>query len=137
MTGLTILYKDKFIIAVEKPSGLLSVPGRGPEKADCAVARTAAEYGWIREVHRLDQATSGILLLARAPEAHRELSGSFAAREVEKAYIAITKSLPNDPGHDGVVFRTDESGKTGRITLYQRLNPDNRPPAGRTSCVWP
>jgi len=123
-----VLYEDKNLIAVNKPPGLLSVPGRGPDKSDCAVSRAALEFGWIREVHRLDQATSGILLLARTPEAHRKLSASFASREVEKKYIALTAALPADPQLEGVDFETGVPERdSGRITLYQRLDPENRP----------
>jgi len=124
MKKLEVLYEDDSFIAVNKPPGLLSVPGRGPEKADCAVARAAEMYGWIREVHRLDQATSGILILARTPEDHRIISASFAAREIEKTYIALTLSLPENPHKEGVIF---QGGFPGCITLFQRLDPDNRP----------
>ena len=125
MKKLEVLYQDDFLLAVNKPSGLLSVPGRGPEKADCAVARAALEFRWIREVHRLDMATSGVLLLARNPDVHRKLSRAFANREIEKTYIAITSALPEDPHREGVVF--EKGLLSGRITLYQRLDTDNRP----------
>lgn len=121
MKDLTVLFEDDFLIAVDKPSGLLSVPGRGPEKADCVVSRVAEKIGWVREVHRLDQATSGILLLARNPEAHRYLSSAFASREVEKTYIAATLSMPEDPALKGVLW------EKGRITVFQRLDTENRP----------
>ena len=119
-----ILYEDEFLLAVDKPSGMLSVPGRGPEKADCAVSRMSGTRGLVKEVHRLDQATSGILLLAKTPEAHRALSISFSDRVIEKTYIAVTVSIPSDPRREGVVF---EPGNPGRIILYQRLDPENRP----------
>ncbi len=125
MKKLEVLYKDDFLLAVNKPPGLLSVPGRGPDKADCAVTRAASEFGWIREVHRLDMATSGILLMARNPDIHRKLCAAFADREVEKTYIAITHALPEDPQRKGVVFERGQL--SGRITLFQRLDTDNRP----------
>ncbi len=126
---LEVLYRDEFLLAVNKPPGLLSVPGRGPDKADCAVARAALDYGWIREVHRLDMATSGVLLMARNPDVHRKLSKAFADREVEKTYIAITHALPGDPHKKGVVFEAvfEKGQSAGRITLFQRLDTDNRP----------
>jgi len=125
MKKLEVLYQDNFLLAVNKPSGLLSVPGRGPDKADCAVTRAILDFGWIREVHRLDMATSGILLMARNPDVHQKLSRAFADREIEKTYIAITHALPEDPQRKGVVF---EHGQlSGRITLFQRLDTDNRP----------
>lgn len=121
MKDLRILFEDDFVIAVDKPPGLLSVPGRGPEKADCAVRRVGTEYHWIREAHRLDQATSGILLLAKTPEAHRFLSAAFASREIQKKYTALTASLPEDPRLKGVLW------EKGRISVFQRLDTDNRP----------
>lgn len=127
MLGLNVLHEDAYLLAVEKPPGLLSVPGRGPEKADCAVARAAAEYGWIREVHRLDQATSGILLLARTPEAHRRLSKAFADRGIEKTYTALSAAIPEDPNLPGVSFSPHQQSAAGRITVYQRADLDNRP----------
>lgn len=121
MMDLTVLFEDASLVAVDKPPGLLSVPGRGPEKADCVVSRAAQKYGWIREVHRLDQATSGIMLLARTPEVHRSLSAAFASRKVEKIYAAATLSLPEDPEIKGVLW------EKGRITVFQRLDVENRP----------
>lgn len=123
---LRILYEDSQLLAVDKPAGLLSVPGRGPEKADCVVSRASEEYGWIREAHRLDQATSGILLLARNAEAHRNLSAAFADRLTYKTYVALTVRLPADPGIPGVEFR-DFSDEPGLIVVHQRLDPENRP----------
>ena len=127
LNGLDILYIDDDIVAVNKPPGLLSVPGRGAEKADCAVSRIAAELGWIREVHRLDQATSGVLLLARNPGAHSRLGAAFAARELVKTYLTAVRDLPADPGIDGVVFTPGREEGSGQVTLRQRKDVD-RPP---------
>jgi len=73
---------------VEKPSGLLSVPGRGPEKADCLVSRVQADYPDALIVHRLDMETSGLIVLARNQNMHRALSKCFEARQIDKTYIA-------------------------------------------------
>lgn len=118
---LEILHEDEDCLAVNKPAGLLSVPGRGPDKADCVVARAAERLGWIRECHRLDQATSGVMLLAKNPKAHRRYSQIFAAREAEKRYLAVTALVPEDPRIFGVIFSNDT------IVLRQRLDPDHRP----------
>ena len=123
---LKIHFEDAHLLVVEKPPGLLSVPGRGPEKTDCVVARAARRYGWVREVHRLDQATSGLMILARNPDSHRRLSAAFAERRVEKTYIALVPSRLSDPEVPAVEFRID-SPDSGRIRLFQRLDPDNRP----------
>ena len=72
-----------------KPSGLLSVPGKGPEKADCLRTRVQQVYPEALTVHRLDMSTSGILLMARSAELHRKLSIAFQDREVKKRYVAV------------------------------------------------
>lgn len=83
-----LLYSDKHLIVVNKPSGLLSVPGRGPDKKDCVVARLQAKFPTVRVVHRLDCATSGLMVLALGQDSHRELSRQFHDREVGKEYRA-------------------------------------------------
>ncbi|WP_394383924.1 RluA family pseudouridine synthase [Roseateles sp. BYS87W] len=84
---LRVIHADDRLVIVDKPSGLLSVPGR--TEPDCASARVQALYPDALIVHRLDQATSGLLLFARGPEAQRELSADFAERRVHKTYIAL------------------------------------------------
>jgi len=74
---------------VSKPSGLLTVPGKGPDKADCLIARLQEQSPYAKIVHRLDMATSGILVIAYTPTAHRELSRQFQDRETQKHYIAV------------------------------------------------
>ena len=87
--GLLVLYQDEHLIAVDKPSGLLSVPGRGEDKQDCMIARVQLDFSDALIVHRLDMETSGILLLARSKEAHRRLSIAFQQRQVDKQYVAV------------------------------------------------
>ncbi len=95
----TILFEDEHILAVNKPSGLLSVPGRGDHLSDCAEARAKAHDRNARTVHRLDMDTSGILLFGKGAEAHRRLSLLFAERKVEKRYIAwVAGLMPEDDG---------------------------------------
>ena len=84
-----ILYSDSWLIAVNKPSGLLSEPGRGPEKQDCLVRRLQTQFPTVRIVHRLDRDTSGVMVLALDADTHRELSRQFQDREVAKLYVAI------------------------------------------------
>jgi len=88
-----------FIVAI-KPSGLLSVPGRGPERLDCLIARVQQIYPDALIVHRLDMATSGLLLLARGATMQRRLSMAFAARQVHKRYIAVVRGLLAPPAED-------------------------------------
>ncbi|MCG8454195.1 MAG: RluA family pseudouridine synthase [Spirochaetales bacterium] len=123
---MKILWEDSWFVAVSKPSGLLSVPGRGPEKADCVIRRLLELYSWIREVHRLDQPTSGILLLARAPESHREMSMAFANRQVEKEYVAMTEQRPLR-GPNVEDFQEPQGNQWGCIVLYQSRDWERRP----------
>jgi tRNA pseudouridine32 synthase/23S rRNA pseudouridine746 synthase len=83
-----IVYIDDRLIAVDKPAGLLSVPGRGEDKQDCAWTRLREQIPEALVVHRLDQATSGLLLFARGSAAQRELSRLFEQRQVGKRYVA-------------------------------------------------
>lgn len=87
--SIPIVHYDDDIIVVEKPGLLLSVPGRGPDKQDCVVNRLAEEFGLVLAVHRLDWETSGLMVLARNKQAHRELSRQFQEREVSKQYTAV------------------------------------------------
>lgn len=88
-TGLSIIHADPCLLVVDKPAGLLSVPGRGEDKQDCLVARVQARFPDALAVHRLDMSTSGLLLLARGEEMHRQLSRLFRDREVDKRYVAL------------------------------------------------
>jgi tRNA pseudouridine32 synthase/23S rRNA pseudouridine746 synthase len=89
------------MIAVDKPAGMLSVPGRGPERADCAAARVQAAFPDALIVHRLDMGTSGILVFGRGGQAQRTLSLAFAERRVDKRYIALVAGWP--AADEGVV----------------------------------
>jgi len=97
LSGFVPLYADDALLVVDKPAGLLSVPGRGPDKADCLAARAHAEFSDARIVHRLDMDTSGLIALARGAEAHRTLSRAFAARAVVKRYVALVAGRLSPP----------------------------------------
>ncbi len=102
LNAFELIYEDSTLLVFNKPSGLLSVPGKGPEKADCLRTRVQQVYPEALTVHRLDMSTSGILLMARSAELHRKLSIAFANREVEKRYIAVVdgkviENLPDNP----------------------------------------
>lgn len=87
--GLTVLHADEALLVLDKPAGLLSVPGRGADKQDCLSARVQRLYPDALIVHRLDMATSGLLLMARGADMQRRLSMAFEAREVHKRYLAV------------------------------------------------
>ena len=87
--GLDLIYRDESLIVVNKPAGLLAVPGRGADKQDCVASRVQAEFPDALVVHRLDMATSGLLLFARGTEMQRLLSRRFRERAVQKRYVAM------------------------------------------------
>lgn len=84
-----LLHLDHELIVANKPAGLLAVPGRGADKQDCLATRVQARYADALVVHRLDEATSGLMLFARGPSMQRALSAAFEARTVHKRYVAI------------------------------------------------
>lgn len=93
------LYEDAHLLVLDKPSGLLSVPGRGADKQDCLIHRALEHWPDALVVHRLDMATSGLLVLARSKTVQRQLGDAFAARQVDKRYTAVVHgdvpSLPD------------------------------------------
>jgi tRNA pseudouridine32 synthase/23S rRNA pseudouridine746 synthase len=94
---LSVLYVDAAMLMLDKPVGLLSVPGRGPDKQDCLSARAQRLYPDALVVHRLDMATSGLMLMARGAETQRLLSAAFASRTISKSYIAVVDGLVQAP----------------------------------------
>jgi len=111
--NLEIIYQDEHLIAVNKPSGMLSVPGRGEHKRDCVVARLQQHVPEIRVVHRLDCHTSGVMLLAIGPDMQRQLSRLFHDREVEKCYVALVHGMVEQ--------------SSGTVDIPMRGDPDDRP----------
>ncbi len=113
---MKIHYQDSVLIIVGKPSGLLAVPGRGPDKQDCVVNRIKGLVAGVIDqpaVHRLDMDTSGLMVLAKTTEAHKHLSRQFELRHIKKRYIALLEG------------RVD--GDDGEIRLAFRLDPNKRP----------
>ncbi|MEM7662821.1 MAG: RluA family pseudouridine synthase [Pseudomonadota bacterium] len=96
---IAIHFLDKHLAVVEKPAGLLSVPGRGPEKADCLMLRLHAELPDALNVHRLDMETSGLIVVARDKQTQRRLSQAFENRDVTKTYEALVAGkMPDEQG---------------------------------------
>ena len=91
---MTPIHEDEHLLVLEKPSGLLSVPGRGPDKQDCLSKRVQDLYPEALIVHRLDRDTSGLLLMARGIEAQRRLSKLFETRHIHKRYLAVVAGHP-------------------------------------------
>lgn len=93
IAGPDIVHEDPHFLVVNKPSGLLAVPGRGPDKQDCAVHRLQQRWPEALTVHRLDMDTSGLLVYARGIAAQRVLNLAFEKRRVGKRYEALVQGL--------------------------------------------
>ncbi|MDQ7989419.1 MAG: pseudouridine synthase [Candidatus Dactylopiibacterium sp.] len=91
---LPLLHVDAHLLVLDKPSGLLSVPGRGADKADCLASRVQRHYPDALVVHRLDMETSGLILMARSPEMQRALGLLFETRRIHKRYVACVGGCP-------------------------------------------
>ena len=135
MQAITPVFEDEHLLVVEKPSGLLSVPGRGPDKQDCLISRVQANWPEALVVHRIDQDTSGLLVMARSPEAHRRMGRLFETRQVHKRYVALVsgQALQQEIAADEQGWRTIE----GAILLdWERrplhiIHPDGKPSRSR------
>ena len=133
---IRILYRDADLLIVDKPTLLLSVPGRHPLNRDCLIERIDAHYPGVVAVHRLDLDTSGVMIVPRHRESLSRLARQFQSRSIEKTYIArvagvvekntgtinlpLTRDWPNRP-RQKVCF---ETGKPA-ITHWKRLSTDN------------
>ena len=101
--GIEVIDHDDSLWVLNKPSGLLSAPGRGPGKQDCLLARLLVHDPSVRLVHRLDQPTSGLMLLARGAARQKDINAAFAARQVEKVYLAQVTGCMEDGGRWQVI----------------------------------
>jgi len=110
---LDIIYQDEAIIVLNKPNGLLSVPGRLPEHNDSIASRVCQQYPEANIVHRLDMATSGILLMALTKQAQSHISRQFQQRTTNKHYLARLEGIP--------------TGDRGSVDLPMRCDWPNRP----------
>ena len=108
-----VLHADDALLVVVKVEGLLSVPGKGPEKADCLIARLQAAYPRVLLIHRLDTDTSGVMVFARTAAAQADLSMQLEKRTTEKHYVARVS---------GVV-----AGDSGTVDLPLGVDWPNRP----------
>ncbi|GAA6143490.1 pseudouridine synthase [Hydrogenophaga sp. 5NK40-0174] len=96
----SVLHADEHLLVLDKPSGMLSVPGRGEDKRDCLSARVQQRWRDALVVHRLDMSTSGIVVLARGLDNQRKLSAAFAERKVHKQYEAVVGGEVHNPMPD-------------------------------------
>ena len=133
---LDILFKDKDIMVVNKPTGLLSVPGRGPENEDSVLHRVKQQHPKAAAAHRLDMSTTGVIVSPLTPTSHRELSRQFRERETEKHYLAWVWGEPEaDSGQVDLPLCVDwpnrpkqkvdfEEGRHA-LTLWEELKVQN------------
>ena len=119
---LTYLYTDNDLIIVEKPCGLLSVPGK--TEPDCLEARIRKDYPESLTIHRLDMATSGVMVFARNTNAQRHVGLQFEKRLTEKTYIAkIWGRIKADEGHVDLPLITDWPNRPKQMICYERGKP--------------
>lgn len=122
--GVDVIYHDDFVVVLDKPSGLLSVKGIGPEKIDCLAVRVASAIEGARIVHRLDMDTSGVIVMARDADSHRELSRQFQDREVEKTYIAeVGGVIEEESGLIDIPIRKDIDNPPKQCVDYEQGKP--------------
>lgn len=121
------VHADAACLVVDKPSGLLSVPGRGSDKQDCAAARVQAACPDALVVHRLDMATSGLLLFARGLTAQRALSRAFERGEVSKRYVAVVQGRMAPPQALGPVQDWEGEAGWGLVDLPLAADWPRRP----------
>ncbi len=110
---IPVIFEDSHVLAVDKPAGLLSVPGKGAALADCMIARLTRAFPTVRLVHRLDRDTSGVMVFALSEHAQRHLGQQFEARKTKKTYVAR------------VAGRLEP--KTGTVDLPLTVDWPNRP----------
>ena len=118
---LSIVYCDDKLLAVSKPAGLLSVPGRTPEKKDCLESRVQERFESARIAHRLDMETSGIMLFALDPGTLKHCSWQFEQRKTKKSYIArIAGLIEQDSGEINLPLRCDWPNRPKQMVDHEQ-----------------
>lgn len=121
--AISILFADEDLLIVNKPAGLLAVPGRGPEKADCLSARMQAIHPDAQIVHRLDMATSGLVLMALGKSMQGALSRLFRERQVCKRYVAVVDGSMPATGEIELPLIADWPNRPRQKVDFQRGKP--------------
>ncbi|MDP2082166.1 MAG: pseudouridine synthase [Pseudotabrizicola sp.] len=122
---LSVLHEDKQILVVEKPAGLLSVPGKLEGRQDCLITRLQAEYWDALVVHRLDCDTSGVMIFARTKQAQAFLGQEFEQRRARKTYVArVWGAMKDESGHVDLPIGSDWPRRP-----RQMVDPENGRPA--------
>lgn len=119
-----IIFADDQILVVNKPAGLLSVPGKAEDHKDCLETRLRDRFPEVLLVHRLDLATSGIMVFARTPNAQKSLGRQFEKRLIKKRYIAIVKGeLSEGSGEIDLPLATDWPNRPKQKVDWERGKP--------------
>jgi len=121
---LSVLHVDNDLLIVDKPSGLLSVPGKAAEHADCIEARARKVHPEARIVHRLDMDTSGVMVLAMNAAAHRHLGLQFERRKTEKTYVAeVWGTVSGDEGTVELPLVCDWPNRPKQMVSFEHGKP--------------
>ena len=120
---LEIMYEDEDLVVVNKPAGLLSVMGRLPEHQDSAYLRVLAQYPSAKVTHRLDMATSGLLMFAKHRDAEVAISKMFQARTVKKYYVALVQGQIQQDGSVEVPLITDWENRPRQMVHFELGKP--------------
>ena len=121
---LAVIYEDTSIVVVDKPAGLLSVPGRGPHLADCLIARIAEVYPSVLLVHRLDRDTSGVMVFALTPDAQKALGQQFERKLTQKTYVArVAGRLEPDTGTVDLPLIVDWPNRPRHMVCHETGKP--------------
>ena len=124
MESWTLVHEDADLLVVNKPSGLLSVPGRGPEGAINLVAQVQQGYADVLVVHRLDMSTSGLMMFARNLPAQRALNHAFERRQVAKRYEAVVQGWPEaEQGSCNAPMRRDWPARPRQVVDWEGGKP--------------
>lgn len=122
--GVHLWFADEVMLVADKPAGLLTVPGRGPDRQDCLWTRVVRSHPDARIVHRLDMATSGLVVMARDAESHRRLSVAFEQRLVHKRYEAwVRGSMAHDEGEIDLPLVTDWPRRPRQMVCHDHGKP--------------
>ncbi len=117
---LDVVHQDDDLLVLNKPSGLLSVPGKAAEHADCLEARAKAAFPEVLLVHRLDMDTSGLMIFAMNKAAQRHLGLQFERRHVEKFYEALVWGQPADAGEVDLPLIVDWPNRPLQMVDHER-----------------
>ena len=144
MDPLDVIHLDHELLVVNKPSGLLSVPGRGPLLADCLISRIQADYPTALLVHRLDRDTSGVMVFALSPHAQRHLGLQFEKRQTQKTYVArVWGHMEAQSGTVDLPIIVDWPNRPRQMICHEtgsrtdRLASDQQRPAGNAREIEP